>query len=340
MIKTAITLLSQRHDLTAAQTHAVLDEMMNDRTTPSEQAAFLMGLASKGATVAEISGAAASLREHATQIQPHQNVLEIVGTGGDHANTFNISTTTALVVAATGIVPVAKHGNRAASSKSGAADVLEALGVNLATSPSQATHTLTTEGICFLFAQKYHQAMRFVAPVRRDLEIPTLFNYLGPLANPAGATYQLLGVNDVSLVEPMAQVLDQLGVKEALVVHGDDCLDEVTLTTTTHFARLHQHEITTGIIDPEELGLSLCQPEDLVGGTPQENAEITRAILRGDQGPRRDVVLLNAACALHVAQPDLTIEDGLKVAAATIDSGKATQKLAEFVAATNEEDDA
>ncbi|USS85588.1 anthranilate phosphoribosyltransferase [Fructilactobacillus myrtifloralis] len=340
MIKTAITLLSQRRDLTADQTHAVLDEMMNDATSSSEQAAFLMGLTSKGATVDEISGAAASLREHATQIQPQQDVLEIVGTGGDHAQTFNISTTTALVVAATGMIPVAKHGNRAASSESGAADVLEALGVNLASSPVQATHTMTTVGICFLFAQKYHQAMRFVAPVRRELAIPTLFNYLGPLANPAGAMYQLLGVNDAKLVEPMAQVLDQLGVKEAMVVHGDDGLDEVTLTTTTQFARLHQHQITTGSIDPEALGLSLCSPADLVGGTPQENAEITRNILQGERGPRRDVVLLNAACALHVARPEVTIAEGLKLAAATIDSGKAAHKLAEFVAATNEKEDA
>ncbi|WP_429971094.1 anthranilate phosphoribosyltransferase [Fructilactobacillus sp. Tb1] len=335
MIKNAIELLSKQQDLSATQAEAVLDEIMNDQANEIEKSAFLMGLSIKGATIDEISGAANSLRKHATQIKPAHPVLEIVGTGGDQANTFNISTTTAIVVLATGIVPVAKHGNRAASSKSGAADVLEALGVNLLVSPEQSAKMLSDNQICFLFAQKYHQAMRFVAPVRKTLSIPTIFNYLGPLANPAGANYQLLGVNDEKLVEPMAHVLDQLGVTNAMVVHGNDGLDEVTLTTTTKYAKLNHHEITTGEINPEKLRLHLCQPADLVGGTPEENADITKAILNGEPGPKRDIVILNAACAIQIVKPELSLVDAMQLAAETIDSGKAKQKLADFVAASH-----
>lgn len=336
MIKNAIELLSKHQDLTANQAERVLDEIMNDEASEIEKSAFLMGLSMKGATIPEISGAATSLRKHATQIKPKHPVLEIVGTGGDQANTFNISTTAAIVVAATEMVPVAKHGNRAASSKSGAADVLEALGVNLMVSPAQSEKSLADNHICFLFAQKYHQAMRFVAPVRKDLQIPTIFNYLGPLANPAGASYQLLGVNDEKLVEPMAHVLDQLGVTNAMVVHGNDGLDEVTLTTTTKYAKLHQHEITTGEINPEKLGLTLCQPADLVGGTPVENTAITQAILNGERGPKRDVVVLNAACAIQIVKPELSLAEAMRIVTETIDTGKAVQKLQDFIVATNQ----
>lgn len=335
MIKTAIELLSKQTDLTADQAEMVLDEIMTNEASDIEKSAFLMGLSMKGTTIEEIYGAANSLRNHATQIKPAHPVLEIVGTGGDQANTFNISTTTALVVAATDIVPVAKHGNRAASSKSGAADVLEALGVNLNVSPEQSTQMLADIKICFLFAQKYHQAMRFVAPVRKKLQIPTIFNYLGPLANPAGANYQLLGVNDEKLVESMAHVLDHLGVTNAMVVHGNDGLDEVTLTTTTNYAKLNHHQITTGVIDPKQLGLAFCQPADLVGGIPEENAEITKAILNGKRGPKRDVVVLNAACALQIVKPELSLPAAMQIVTETIDSGKAAQKLQDFIAATN-----
>ncbi|WP_054646617.1 anthranilate phosphoribosyltransferase [Fructilactobacillus lindneri] len=336
MISEAIKQLQQQQDLSEKMAGNVIDEIMLGKATDVQKAAFLMGLASKGATIAEISGAAASLRSHALQLQPQHSVLEIVGTGGDQFNTFNISTTTALVVAACGI-PVAKHGNRAASSQSGSADVLEVLGVNLQASPAVSEQSLQQNGICFMFAQKYHQAMKYVAGIRKELQIPTLFNYLGPLANPAGANMQLLGVNDETLVEPLAHVLLQLGVQSGMVVHGTDGLDEVTLTGPTKVARLLNGKILNYVINPADAGLTTCQIEDLAGGTPVENAEITKAVLAGKQGPQRDVVLLNAACALQITQQNLTLQAAVKRAATAIDSGKAVQKLTDFITATNVE---
>ncbi|WP_413627495.1 anthranilate phosphoribosyltransferase [Fructilactobacillus vespulae] len=336
MIKEAIQTLSRLNNLTAEEAEKVLDEIMTNQANDFDKSAFLMGLATKGATIEEITGSASSLRKHALQITPNYPVLEIVGTGGDQSNTFNISTTAAIVVAATGLIPVAKHGNRAATSKSGAADVLEALGVDLMVSPEQSLQSLKNNGIYFLFAQKYHQAMKFVAPVRKSLPITTIFNYLGPLANPAGAQYQVLGVSDEKLVEPMAHVLDQLGVVKAIVVHGDDGLDEVTLTAKTNFVKLDNHHFTKGSINPEKLGFSICKPTDLVGGTPTDNAQITQAILNGEKGPKRDVVVLNAAVALHLVKSELSLQEAIQIVKETIDSGMAKAKLFDFIKTTND----
>ncbi|ANK63800.1 anthranilate phosphoribosyltransferase [Loigolactobacillus backii] len=295
MIKEAIKTVTDQQDLTFEQAEQVIDEIMSGKAVDSQIASLLTALAMKHETIAEIAGSASAMRAHALQFDAQEPVLEIVGTGGDHSNSFNISTTSALVIAAAG-TPVAKHGNRAASSRSGAADVLEALGVKIDVTPEASEAILHKIGICFLFAQEYHQAMKYVAPVRKSLGIHTLFNILGPLANPAGATMQLLGVYDQSLLEPMAHVLQQLGVKNAMVVHG----------------------------------------ADLVGGTPADNAQITRDILAGKKGPQRDVVLMNAGCALHIAHPELTLQQAIDLAAKTIDSGKAAAKLAAFIQLSQE----
>lgn len=335
MIAQTIQTLATGHDLTFAEAEAVINEIMDGNTSNTQIAALLTALTMKGETVPEIAGAASAMRAHALPFNAGENVLEIVGTGGDHANTFNISTTTSIVVAAAG-TPVAKHGNRAASSKSGAADVLEALGVNINANPAVSEQTLRQTGICFLFAQEYHQAMRFVGPVRKELGIRTIFNILGPLANPAHATAQLLGVYDAALLDPLAHVLAELGVKNALVVHGEDGLDEVTTAAATDIVTVRNGEFTRSTITPEEFGLQRAQLSDLVGGTPAENAAITRAILAGQPGPKLDTVLLNAACALHAAHADLSIKDALQLARTTIASGAATAKLNELITATNQ----
>lgn len=335
MIAQTIQTLATGHDLTFAEAEAVINEIMDGNTSNTQIAALLTALTMKGETVPEIAGAASAMRAHALPFNAGENVLEIVGTGGDHANTFNISTTTSIVVAAAG-TPVAKHGNRAASSKSGAADVLEALGVNINADPAVSEQTLRQTGICFLFAQEYHQAMRFVGPVRKELGIRTIFNILGPLANPAHATAQLLGVYDAALLDPLAHVLAELGVKNALVVHGEDGLDEVTTAAATDIVTVRNGEFTRSTITPEEFGLQRAQLSDLVGGTPAENAAITRAILAGQPGPKLDTVLLNAACALHAAHADLSIKDALQLARTTIASGAATAKLNELITATNQ----
>jgi anthranilate phosphoribosyltransferase len=259
------------------------------------------------------------------------DVLEIVGTGGDRSNSFNISTTSALVISASG-VPVAKHGNRAASSKSGAADVLESLGVDIMVSPEQSLHLLKTIGLCFLFAQNYHISMKYVAPVRKELGIRTIFNILGPLVNPAGANMELLGVYDEELIEPMAKVLSNLGVKSGMVVFGQDGLDEISMSASTSVCELRDGSFKSYVIEPEQFGFKRCKKEDLVGGSPQENAAISRAILSGEPGPKRDSVLLNSAAAIHIARPDVAIQDAVKIAAETIDSGKALKQLEQFIA--------
>jgi anthranilate phosphoribosyltransferase len=326
MITEAIQTVATGKDLTFDQSEAVINEIMDGTTDNTQIAALLTALSMKGETVPEIAGAASAMRAHALPFTAGEDVLEIVGTGGDHANTFNISTTTSIVVAAAG-TPVAKHGNRAASSKSGAADVLEALGVNINADPTVSAATLHDIGICFLFAQEYHQAMRFVGPVRKELGIRTIFNILGPLANPAHATAQLLGVYDEALLEPLAHVLAELGVQNALVVHGEDGLDEVTTAAATDIVTVRSGQFTRSTITPEQFGLKRSTQADLVGGTPQENAAITRAILNGTPGPKLDTVLLNAACALHAAHADLSIADALELARTTINSGAATAKL-------------
>ncbi|GAK47105.1 anthranilate phosphoribosyltransferase [Secundilactobacillus oryzae JCM 18671] len=330
MIEQAIKKVAEKQDLTFNEAQTVVDEIMGGQATNVPIASLLTGLAIKKETVEEIAGAASAMRQHALPVAIEKPVLEIVGTGGDHSNSFNISTTAALVVAAAGI-PVAKHGNRAASSKSGAADVLEALGIKIDGAPETSASMLNTIDICFLCAQEYHQAMRYVAPVRKELGIRTLFNILGPLATPAHAENQLLGVYSESLLLPMAQVLTKLGVKNAMVVYGRDGLDEVSITDSTAVAELRSGELTTYDITPEQFGFKRAPHADIVGGTPTDNATITREVLSGNSGATRDIVLMNAGGAIHVARPELSLAAAIQLAAQTIDSGQATAKLEQFI---------
>lgn len=335
MIKEAIKQTVAGKNLSYEMTAAAINEIMSGQTSDIQIAAFLTALATKGETIDEIAGAAAAMRAQALPFKTENRpTLEIVGTGGDQAHTFNISTTSAFIAAAAGI-PVTKHGNRAASSLSGAADVLEALGANINTSPQNSAKTLDEIGICFLFAQEYHQAMRYVAPARKELAFRTLFNILGPLANPAGASMQLLGVSDERLLEQLPDVLQKLGVTAGMVVHGTDGLDEITLTGPTKVAAFRNGQVKKIEITPEQFGLKRCRPEDLVGGTPTENATITREILAGKKGPKRDVVLMNAAAAVQIAKPQLTLAAAFKQVVDVLDSGQAQAKLNEFVADTN-----
>lgn len=313
---------------------AVMDEIMSGEASQVQMSAFLVAMSMKGETIEEITACAAGMRKHCVKLLHDMDVLEIVGTGGDGANSFNISTTSSLVISAAG-VPVAKHGNRAASSKCGAADVLEALGVNITVPPERSTELLEKINLCFLFAQNYHIAMKYVAPVRRELSIRTIFNILGPLANPAGANMQLLGVYDESLVEPLAHVLANLGVKSAMVVYGQDGLDEISVSAPTTVCEVRDGKFESYVITPEQFGLSRYSKEELVGGTPAENAAITRAILSGEQGAKRDAVVLNSAAALHVARPDLTLEEAIKTVQDIIDSGKAMEQLNRFIELSN-----
>lgn len=333
MIETAIKKVTNNQNLTFEEAQDVMDEIMNGKTNDIQISSYLTALSMKKETVNEIAGSAKAMRDHALPFKADETVLEIVGTGGDHANTFNISSTSAIVVAAAG-VPVAKHGNRAASSKSGAADVLESLGININLAPTQSEQLLKQVGFSFMFAQEYHQAMRFVMPTRKTLGIRTVFNILGPLTNPAHATKQLLGVYDQSLLEPLANVLVQLGVTDAMAVNGQDGLDEITLTAPTNAIEVRNGQLTDLTIDPRDYRFKFCAKEDLVGGTPAENAQITRDILAGSHGPKRDVVLLNAGAALHVANPTVSLADGIKQAAAVIDSGAAMNKLNEIITFT------
>lgn len=336
MIKEAIAQLTEGKDLTYETANIVMDEIMSGKTTQAQMGSYLMALRMKGETIDEITASAAGMRAHCVKLLHDMNVLEIVGTGGDNANSFNISTTSAIVISAAG-VPVAKHGNRAASSKCGAADVLEALGVNIVLPPEKSTQLLKKINLCFLFAQNYHIAMKYVAPVRKELGIRTVFNILGPLSNPAGANMELMGVYDEALVDPLARVLSNLGVKRGMVVYGQDMLDEISLSAPTTVCEVKDGSYTSYVITPEELGLARCQKADLVGGTPQENAEITRAILAGEKGPKRDAVLLNSAAALKIAGKVSDLKAGIALAAETIDSGAAKAQLEQFIRLTNEE---
>jgi len=331
MIREAIIKAVVRQNLNYETAEAVMDEIMEGKASDIQMAAYLAAMAAKGETIEEITASAAGMRKHCIRILHDMDVLEIVGTGGDHSNSFNISTTSAIVVSAAGI-PVAKHGNRAASSKSGAADVLENLGVNITAPPEQSLRLLKTINLCFLFAQNYHISMKYVAPVRKELGIRTIFNILGPLVNPAGANMELLGVYDSDLIEPMAKVLCNLGVKSGMVVYGQDGLDEISISSATSVCELRNGEFKSYTLEPEEFGLSRCQKEELVGGTPAENAQITRDILCGAKGPRRDAVLFNSAAAIHIARPELSMKDGLALATETIDSGKALAQLEQFIA--------
>ena len=337
MIKEAIVKIVDKQDLTYDEAYAVINEIMSGETTPTQNAAFLAALSTKSTkaeTIDEISGCAAAMRDHALTVDYDGDLLEIVGTGGDGAHTFNISTTSALILASAG-VKVAKHGNRAASSKCGTADCLEALGVNLDQSPEQCVELLNTVGMCFFFAQKYHTSMKYVGPIRKELGIRTVFNILGPLTNPVHPTMQLLGVYDESLVEPLARVLYSLGVKRGMVVYGQDRLDEISMSAPTTVCEFNNGEYYSYIIKPEDFGLIRCSKEDLVGGSPEENAAITRDILNGIKGPKRDTVLMNAGACLYIAGKAASITDGIHMAEELIDSGAAAKTLDAFIAASN-----
>jgi anthranilate phosphoribosyltransferase len=335
MIKEAIIKLSKKQDLAYEEAEAVMDEIMSGQATPVQMSAYLTALALKGETIDEITASAAGMRAHCIKLLHNLDVLEIVGTGGDGSNSFNISTTSSLVIAAGG-VPVAKHGNRAASSKSGAADVLEALGVMITLTPERSAEILKKINICFLFAQNYHIAMKYVAPIRKELGIRTVFNILGPLSNPAGANMELMGVYDQSLVEPLAQVMANLGVNRGMVVYGQDSLDEISMCAPTSVCEIRDGKFTSYEITPEQFGYERCEKGALTGGTPAENAEITKAILKGEEkGPKRQAVCLNAGAALYIAGKAASIEEGVKLAESLIDSGAALKKLEEFVEETN-----
>ena len=333
MIKEAIAKVTQKEDLTNEMMTEVMNEIMEGVATDAQKASFLTALNMKGETIEEITAAAKVMREHCERFLNDMDVLEIVGTGGDGSNSINISTLASIVASSVGI-PVAKHGNRAASSKCGTADCLEALGVKIDLEPERSKEILNELNICFLFAQKYHTAMRYVGGVRKEMGIRTLFNCLGPLANPAGASMQLLGVYGKALVEPLARVLANLGVKSAMVVYGEDKMDEISLSAPTFVCEYINGEFKTYEIKPEDYGFTRCKKEDLEGGTPQENAEIVRRILQGEQGPKTDIVLLNAGAAIHIAK-GCSIEEGIAIARDAIDSGKAYKQLEKFIELSN-----
>ena len=337
MIKEAIVKIVNKEDLTYNEAYTVMNEIMNGETTPTQNAAFLASLSTKSAkaeTTDEIAGCAAAMRDHATKVETGMDVFEIVGTGGDNAHSFNISTTAALIAAAGGM-KVAKHGNRAASSNSGTADCLEALGVNINQSPKRCVELLNEVGMCFFFAQQYHSSMKYVGAIRRELGFRTVFNILGPLTNPASPSMQLLGVYDAYLVEPLAQVLINLGVKRGMVVYGTDKLDEISLSSPTKICEIKDGWFKSYTIKPEDFGFERCAKDDLKGGTPDDNARITRDILSGKKGHQRNAVLLNAGAALYIGGKADSMSDGVALAAELIDSGKALQTLEMLIEASN-----
>ena len=335
MIVEATKKLVERQNLTAAEAEQVMDEIMSGSAEAVNMAAFLTTLRMKGETVEEITAFAKGMRKHGTKVPVQGDVLEIVGTGGDEANSINISTTAGIIVAAAGY-KVAKHGNRSVSSKSGAADCLEALGVKLDVEPEKNAQILEKSNLCFMFAQKYHAAMRFVGPVRKALGIRTVFNILGPLANPAGANVELLGVYSEDLVEPMAHVLDKLGVKRALVVYGQDRLDEISLSAPTTVMEVNNGTFTKYELTPEMFGMKRCDKSELVGGDGTVNARITESILKGEcTDAKADAVLINAGAGIYLMNGAETIAEGIEIAKATIANGKAYEKLQQFVALTN-----
>lgn len=337
MIKEAIVKIVNKGDLTYEEAYAVMNEIMSGETTPTQNAAFLAALSTKSAkaeTTDEIAGCAAAMRDHATRVETDEDVFEIVGTGGDNAQSFNISTTSALVCAAGGM-KVAKHGNRAASSKCGTADCLDALGVKIEQSPARCKELLSEVGMCFFFAQKYHASMKYVGAIRKELGFRTVFNILGPLTNPGSPKMQLLGVYDEYLVEPLAQVLISLGVKHGMVVYGQDKLDEISMSAPTTVCEFKDGWFKSYVITPEQFGFARCTKADLEGGTPEENAKITRAILQGEKGHKRNAVLLNAGAGLYIAGKAESMEAGVKLAAELIDSGKANETLDRFIEVSN-----
>ena len=335
MLKEAIGKLTAGQNLSQEETSAAMREIMTGGAPEAQIAAFITALRMKGETINEITACADVLREKCIRLVPESDTLEIVGTGGDCANTFNISTTSSIVAAAAG-VPVTKHGNRSVSSKSGAADVLEALGVKIDLSAEKNAQLLKETGICFLFAQKYHASMRFAGPVRKAIGIRTVFNIIGPLANPAFAKVQLLGVYNKSLVKPLAEVLINLGITRGMVVYGDDGLDELTVSSTNTVAEIDHGQINEFVLDPAAYGFKRCRKSDLLGGGPEANAKITREILSGrERGAKRDAVLLNAGVGIYLAGKAASIAEGIKMAAAVIENGQAAAKLEAFVKCSN-----
>ena len=339
MIAEAIKKIVAKEDLTYDEAYGVMNEIMNGITSPVQNAAYLAALSTKSAkmeTIDEIFGSAAAMRDHALKVDMEGvgDVLEIVGTGGDHAGSINVSTTASFIISAAG-VKVAKHGNRAASSKSGAADCLEALGVNINLSPEKCVELLKKIGICFFFAQKYHTSMKYVGTIRTELGIRTVFNILGPLTNPAHPQFMILGVYDEYLLEPLAKVLTNLGVKRGMVIYGQDKLDEISISAPTSVCELKDGSYQRYVINPEDYGLSLAQKSDIVGGSPEENAKVTRYILNGASGAKSDIVLLNAAAGIYIGGEAESIKDGLDVARKMIESGEAMQRLNDFIAESN-----
>lgn len=339
MIAEAIIKIVDKQDLTYEEAYTVMNEIMNGNTTATQNAAFLAALSTKSTkseTIDEIAGCAAAMREHALKVDLNMDVMEIVGTGGDGSHSFNISTTAAIIAASSGI-KIAKHGNRAASSQCGTADCQEALGIHIDQDPNKCKEMLEKTGMCFFFAQKYHTAMKYVSSIRKELGIRTVFNILGPLTNPASPTYQLLGVYDENLVEPLAQVLTSLGVKRGLSIYGMDKMDEISASAETKICEFHHGFYKTYVIKPEDFGFTRCKKEDLIGGTPEENAAITTAILKGEQSPRRNAVLMNAGAAIYIAGKANSIADGVSLAGKLIDSGAALKTLELIRKVSNEQ---
>ena len=338
MIKEAIVKIVNKEDLSYDEAYTVMNEIMSGKTTPTQNSAFLAALSTKSTraeTISEIAGCAAAMRDHAVKLETGMDLFEIVGTGGYNSQSFNISTTSALVAAAGGM-KVAKHGNRAASSKCGTADCLEALGVNIEQSPDRCIKLLNEVGMCFFFAQKYHTSMKYVGAIRKELGFRTVFNILGPLTNPGSPKMQLLGVYDEYLVEPLAQVLINLGVRRGMVVYGQDKLDEISLSAPTTVCEFKDGWFKSYIIKPEDFGLNRCSKQELVGGTPQENADITLAILQGkEKGAKRNTVLLNAGAALYIGGKADSFNNGVQLAAQLIDSGRALATLEKFIEVSN-----
>lgn len=330
MIQEAIAKLINKEDISLDMSKTVMHEIMSGQASKAQMAGFLTSMRMKGETIDEITGCAMIMRNHGDKISYDGDLMDIVGTGGDGAFTFNISTISAIVVSAAGI-PVAKHGNRSVSSKCGSADLLEALGVNIDIPIERSRMLLKELGICFMYAPLYHSSMKYAASVRRELGVRTIFNILGPLANPAGANLQLLGVYDEGLVEPLARVLANLGVKKAMVVYGHDGIDEVSLCASTTVCEVNRGKINSFFIDPRRLGFELCKPEELTGGGPDENAKIALRILKGEKGPKRDVVLLNSALCMYMSYDNITLRECVRLATEIIDSKKALNQLNRFI---------
>lgn len=335
MISEAIKTAVEGCNLSFDTAKEAMDEIMRGEATQAQIAAFLTALRMKGESIDEITACATVMRERCTRLPHDKEVLDIVGTGGDRSFTFNISTVAAFVVAAAGVA-VAKHGNRSVSSKCGAADLLEVLGAKINLTAEQSAKVLEKTDMCFMFAPNHHASMKYAAPVRKEIGMRTIFNILGPLSNPAYASIMLLGVYDEKLIRPLAKVLSNVGVRRALVVRGDDGLDEISMSTTTTVCEVNNGDIAEYKLDPRDFGFKLSGRGEVVGGDPAENAVIARHILSGEKSARRDIVLLNAASCLYLAGKAASIADGIALAAAVIDSGKANDKMNAFIKATNE----